>query len=504
MSSFNVNQNHPLIPREQTFVLDRKIISFHSEDRDIGKWPSASHFAVELPGDLRNVQSMRLVEISLPSTQHVFSYANQNTKLSFSMRSWSQSSPPPSPSIQNVADPSSCWVAQCGPCLEVLTRCPSILQPTEPSHFFTIEIDEGSYSPTQLATEIESKMNTAIQGLSNKGTWRCKYNDVSNTFWFGYEQGAGQPQYTFQLEFARQEKYPDKTGIPCEPVVWYNYDRWGLPAYLGYKKQIYQPWSLSQLAGKYPEASRVLQLTSSQFGFDYEYPEYWLSSQKYGLVVYVPDPSIYMVAEDGSKVDASGVPYGERKICGLNVLGDDAIYMELDRYNTLDEIHPYAESAVNTCTKRPADMPIATSRGGRRPCPSGPADRANRRARNARAPPCAVRPGGGCGGQPSCAPSSVCLHQYQSGRVNAAFAKIPVRCPPYSQFYDTRNAYLTNISHYQPPIERITKLRFKFRYHDGRPVNFHCLPFNFSIEFNMLKDEQQRAMLIRVPPLYNL
>ena len=188
MSSFNVNQNHPLIPREQTFVLDRKIISFHSEDRDIGKWPSASHFAVELPGDLRNVQSMRLVEISLPSTQHVFSYANQNTKLSFSMRSWSQSSPPPSPppspSIQNVADPSSCWVAQCGPCLEVLTRCPSILQPTEPFHFFTIEIDEGSYSPTQLATEIESKMNTAIQGSSINGTWRCKYNDVSNTFWF--------------------------------------------------------------------------------------------------------------------------------------------------------------------------------------------------------------------------------------------------------------------------------------------------------------------------------
>ena len=88
--------------------------------------------------------------------------------------------------------------------------------------------------------------------------------------------------------------------------------------------------------------------------------------------------------------------------------------------------------------------------------------------------------------------------------MNAAFAKIPVRCPPYSQFYDTRNAYLTNISHYQPPIERISRLRFKFRYHDGRPVNFHCLPFNFSIEFNMLKDEQQRAMLIRVPPLYNL
>ena len=485
MSSFNVNQNHPLIPREQTFVLDRKIISFHSEDRDIAKWPSASHFAVELPGDLRNVQSMRLVEISLPSTQHVFSYANQNTKLSFSMQGSTTSSPAPitneypdeysdeysdgDPDEYAAADMRSCRAAQCGPCLEVLTRCPSILQPTEPSHFFTIEIDEGSYSPTQLATEIESKMNTAIQGLLNAGTWRCKYNDVSNTFWFGYEQAQPQSQYTFQLEFARQEKYPDKTGILCEPVVWYNYDRWGLPAYLGYKKQIYQPWSLSQLAGKYPEASRVLsQSPPQQFGFDYEYPEYWLSGSG-ALVVYVPDPSIYMVVgDDTARVDPSGVPYRERKICGLNVLGDDAIYMELDRYNTLDEIHPYAESAFVTRKKR------------------------------------GQRGGGDCGGQPSCAPSSICLHQYQSGRVNAAFAKIPVRCPPYSQFYDTRNAYLTNISHYQPPIERITKLRFKFRYHDGRAVNFHCLPFNFSIEFNMLKDEQQRAMLIRVPPLYNL
>ena len=37
MSNFIVNQNHPLIPREQTYVLDRKLISFHSVDRDINQ-----------------------------------------------------------------------------------------------------------------------------------------------------------------------------------------------------------------------------------------------------------------------------------------------------------------------------------------------------------------------------------------------------------------------------------------------------------------------------------
>ena len=48
MSQFNVQQMHPLIPREQTFVLDRKLVSVHSYDRDIKKWPNSNHFEVDL------------------------------------------------------------------------------------------------------------------------------------------------------------------------------------------------------------------------------------------------------------------------------------------------------------------------------------------------------------------------------------------------------------------------------------------------------------------------
>ena len=82
MSMFNVNQNHPLIEREQTFFLDRKLVSFHSYDRDIKKWPNANNFEIILPESLDNVQSIRLDTISLPSNQYVFSNENQNTKLS--------------------------------------------------------------------------------------------------------------------------------------------------------------------------------------------------------------------------------------------------------------------------------------------------------------------------------------------------------------------------------------------------------------------------------------
>jgi len=35
-------------------------------------------------------------------------------------------------------------------------------------------------------------------------------------------------------------------------------------------------------------------------------------------------------------------------------------------------------------------------------------------------------------------------------------------------------------------------------------VDFKCLPFSFSLEFNMLKDEQLRVEIVRIPPLYQL
>ena len=40
MSNFNLQTSHPLIQSEQTFVLDRKVISVHSIDRDYKKWPN--------------------------------------------------------------------------------------------------------------------------------------------------------------------------------------------------------------------------------------------------------------------------------------------------------------------------------------------------------------------------------------------------------------------------------------------------------------------------------
>ena len=38
MSHLNTFTTQPVIRREQTYVLDRKLVSIHSEDRDVKKW----------------------------------------------------------------------------------------------------------------------------------------------------------------------------------------------------------------------------------------------------------------------------------------------------------------------------------------------------------------------------------------------------------------------------------------------------------------------------------
>ena len=83
MSHFNLQTSHPLIKSEQTFVLDRKLISIHSVDRDYKKWPNSNEFGVALGENFKNVQSMRLINFSIPANHYTFANSYENTKLSF-------------------------------------------------------------------------------------------------------------------------------------------------------------------------------------------------------------------------------------------------------------------------------------------------------------------------------------------------------------------------------------------------------------------------------------
>ena len=87
------------------------------------------------------------------------------------------------------------------------------------------------------------------------------------------------------------------------------------------------------------------------------------------------------------------------------------------------------------------------------------------------------------------------VHNNQTnGVVNSAFAKIAVPTTPISQWFDSE---MGPYKYWNPPAERISKLKFRFRYHNGRLVEFGQFEFTFMLEFNLLRPQQERSYSIR-------
>jgi hypothetical protein len=83
-----------------------------------------------------------------------------------------------------------------------------------------------------------------------------------------------------------------------------------------------------------------------------------------------------------------------------------------------------------------------------------------------------------------------------NGIVNAAFAKIAVPTTPISQWFDTD---LDNYKWYNPPAERIRKLKFKLRYHNGLAVNFGEFNYSITLEFCIFNPQINRKVNMYVP-----
>ena len=181
--------------------------------------------------------------------------------------------------------------------------------------------------------------------------------------------------------------------------VWNNPVKWGLPYYLGYEKAVYTPTT-----------------HSGSYSFSYD-----VSSV------------VRFTADAGS---STGDVYVSESPCILNIEGEDQIYMELDRYNSIDEIAPYSQRTNNS------------------------------------------------------------FDNDYHGRTNSAFARISLFDGHYSYTFDGLNNLITNKTIFNPPLPKLRKLKFKFRYHDGRLVEFKKIPFSFSLLVDQLLDEQQRIYIV--------
>ena len=172
------------IQTNSNYVVYKKSLSIHSEDRDIYQWPDPSHFEITAPVDYKNVVSLRLNDIEIPSSYYVFSNINQNTKLTFT----------------------------------VLGRV------------FTLIITSGTYTYDQLTTELTNVLNQLVSNhISTYTHFKVTYNPVNMKLLFTNDQDI------FQFDFTRAEPYECETSIICYD----NYTNWGLGSYLGFNKKLY-------------------------------------------------------------------------------------------------------------------------------------------------------------------------------------------------------------------------------------------------------------------------
>jgi hypothetical protein len=81
-----------------------------------------------------------------------------------------------------------------------------------------------------------------------------------------------------------------------------------------------------------------------------------------------------------------------------------------------------------------------------------------------------------------------------NGIVNSSFAKIPIPTTPISQWFDNDMA---PYKYFNPPAERIRKLKIKLRYHNGQLIDFGQFEYSFMLEFSLLKPQQERSYSIR-------
>jgi hypothetical protein len=376
-----MNNTNNLIQRQQNYVIERKLVSIHSEDRDIKKWPNSNHFEIMLPEPILNIQSMRLLDILVPVNFYSFSNELQNTKMFFSVI-------PVDPDISNSF-----------PELNAALLA-SINNP------FEIEIQEGYYAPSELATEIENRMNKKIYDIwpqYNYNYFSTYYDNVSQKIWIGNKQDA------FNLEFQLQSTYDLSNNV--NTLDWNNYTKWGLGFYLGYDKQRYTSTPSEESMYFY-----YLTATDSE-GAKQHLPYVWLD----------------VTTSNSSFVFYSKPPYI------LKINGDKCIYLELNKYNSYDELYPFSQSTTSV------------------------------------------------------------LNNDFGGKINSAFAKIMITTTPFNESFESSNGFLNNMSFFNPPMERLSKLEFKFRYHNGRLVDFQKYPFHFTVEVNTLKNEIARTYNIRTP-----
>ena len=336
---FNTNTSHPLIPNSQKYIYYRKYVSVHSEDRNVLKYPNSTDFEFELPEDLCNVVTLRLVSWSFPSNYNTFSVLNSNITMTFKINK------PYNPGEHNFTDP-------------LYNKIFEYLYYNK-NNDFVITIGQGFYNPFQMVTELTNKFNNTVnilletyfleqsvnpdltttqqqeyvnasQLLKESGGYNnfvVVYNNVSQKIWFGNTCDGF--ILTNETQF---NKNIILSNYICETRgLNPDFSDWGLPGNLGLTRCNNESINSSDISN-FSESSIFNGSTVPRFFYGDVYPGdngYWL----------VPNQNL-----PGCQVNWIEADYK------INLMGPGYIYMELNGQNCIDETEPYDSNIYTNST----------------------------------------------------------------------------------------------------------------------------------------------------------
>lgn len=373
-SNAGVFSNHPVIINNERYSLKKKYLIIHSSDRDNAKWSNPAEFQINLPETYEYIYTLKLINIQLPNTLYNFSNSLQNTKLSFTFTD--------------------------------LNTTPATSGP------HTITLEDGYYSGSNLATALQNKMNEVLMTQMGGGGSKhgsnifapiiCKFDDVSNKMLIGSSEGR------IVLKFDTEEIYTNaECGNTKIKSIYNNPTHWGLGYYLGFTKTSVTSVDVDIQTSNYINNKGGLILSHESSA--------WLAptNGRNGLT--------------GNKIVNSITPTNR-----VNLHHNNKIYMELDKYNTINELEP----VMTNTTQR--------------------------------------------------------YNNSESFKTNGSFAVIPVRNLSFNQTNESTLGHLNIKALFYPPVQNIRRLKFKFRDHRNNLIDFKDQDISFTLEFGCLTKGGER------------
>lgn len=302
---------------------------------------------------------------------------------------------------------------------------------------YIVRIETGFYNPSQMATELTNKFNESVSNILIEFFTNTPAYNYALALFTGYNRfnivynSVGQ-----RLWFGNTA---DQFEITNNYINQFNEDNVGTQCIRRHQLPSLADWGLPAYLGFTRCSTMSLSVAEVE-----------ATMNNANNIIYGYNPEIINVSGDVPRFYYGDVNPGDNGFwlvpslpgatvyflqapAKINFMGPSYIYLDIDGLNCIDETSPYNMSQFTLHTNE------------------------------------------------------------TNGRVNSAFAKIPITTTPIAQWFDSEQA---PYKHFNPPSERIRKLKCRLRYHNGQKVDFGLFEYSFMIEFTLLRPQNERKYTI--------